>query len=276
MSTLIEILTVLVPVCYGLTTGAYAFYFVRRGKFGERLCTPLLIGSIGFHLALLVTRCVYLGRWPLVSLAEVLTLVALAIAVVYIYVERATGSRATGVFLVGMATAVQIVASLSLSLSSVVDGTLLKRTHLWPIHTSFAVLGYTGLAVGAVYGVMFVLLYRALMKKKFGAVFERLPALDVLVSMCMGATSLGFAFLTAAVVSGAVMSYRLVPSFYTDPKVIAAVIAWLFYGLTLVTYFVLGWRGARPVYLALVAFVIAVVTMVGSIVPHSSFHVFHA
>jgi len=94
------------------------------------------------------------------------------------------------------------------------------------------------------------------------------------VSMGMGATLLGFVFLTAAVGSGAIMSYNLVPSFYTDPKVISSLVAWLLYGLTLVAYFFGGWRGARAVYLALAAFVIAVVTMLGSL--HGSFHVFHA
>ena len=137
-----------------------------------------------------------------------------------------------------------------------------------------AVLGYSAFAVGAVYGVMFVLLYRALKGKRFGILFERLPSLNVLGSMGMGAALLGWIFLSVAIILGIMMSVELVPGFYGDPKFISSILAWIVYAGAVGAYFLLGWRGARTVYVSLFAFCVALITMVGSTLPWLSFHAF--
>ena len=276
MLTLIDLFTALLPLMYGLAAANYSMYFVRREPFAERTCTPFLLLTVGLHLVSLLLRFVYFRRYPIASLPEVLTVIAFAVAVVYLYVERATASKATGVFLVGMAGAIQLVASTFLVHAPGAEAPLLNRTSIWWLHTSLAVLGYSAFMVGAVYGLMFILLYRALKRKKFGLVFERLPSLDVLASMGMGAALLGWVLLTAAIAVGVVMSFKLIPDFYSDPKVISSVVAWLAYALAVAAYFLLGWRGARTVYLSLVAFSIALLTMLGSALPWGSFHVFQS
>ncbi len=276
MLTLIDLFTALLPLLYGLAAANYSLYFVRREPFAERTCTPLLAGTVGVHLLFLVLRYLHFGRYSIASLPEVLTVIAVAVAIVYLYVERRTDSKATGVFLVSMAAILQLVASTFLVHAPISGAPLLNRASIWWVHTSLAVLGYSAFAVGAVYGLMFVLLYRALRRKKFGLIFERLPSLDVLASMGMGAALLGWVLLTAAIAIGVVMSFKLVPSFYSDPKVISSGVAWVAYALTVGAYFLLGWRGARTVYLSLVAFSIALLTMLGSALPWGSFHVFQS
>jgi HemX protein len=276
MLILIDLFIALLPLLYGLAAANYATFFVRREPFAERTCTPLLVATIAVHLVFLLTRYVYLGRYPIASVPEVLTFVAFAVAAIYVYVERVTASKATGVFLVSMAGILQLIASTFIAHGASPEAPLLYRTSVWHTHTSLAVLGYSAFAVGAVYGLMFVLLYRALKQKRFGIVFERLPSLDVLASMGMGAALLGWVLLTAAIVLGVVMSFRLVPDFYYDPKVISSMVAWTAYALSIGAYFLLGWRGARTVYVSLVAFSIALLTMLGSALPWSSFHVFQS
>jgi ABC-type uncharacterized transport system permease subunit len=276
MLLLIDLLTALLPLAYALAAANYAVYFVRRDPFAERTCTPFLMSTVGLHLLFFALRYLYFERFPLASLAEVLSCVALAIAAVYLYVERVQASRATGVFLVGVAALLQLFASAFLQHAVPAEPSPLFRSPWWTLHTLAVVVGYSAFFVGAVYAWMFVLLYRALRKKKFGLVFERLPSLDVLASMGMGATLLGLVAFTCVIVLGIVMSAGVVPGFYADPKFISAVVAWLVYAGAVGAHFFLGWRGARAVKLTLLGFVVAVFGVLGSTLLWRSFHVFHA
>lgn len=276
MLTLIDLFTALLPLLYGLAAANYSVYFVRREPFAERTCTPFLLATVGLHGVFLLVRYLHFDRYPIATLPEVLTVIALAVASVYLYVERVQRSKATGVFLVSMAALLQLIASTFLAHMPLVEAPLLASASLWWVHTTLAVLGYSAFAVGAVYGLMFVLLYRALKQKRFGLIFERLPPLDVLANMGMGAALLGWLFLTSAIALGIVMSLGRVPTFYSDPKVISSVVAWAVYAMAVGAYFLLGWRGARTMYLSLVAFSVALLTMLGSALPWASFHVFQS
>ncbi|MEK7704009.1 MAG: cytochrome c biogenesis protein CcsA [Myxococcota bacterium] len=272
MRTVVDLVTALLPLLYGVAAVNYAVYFARRDPFAERTCTRFLVGVVTLHFVFLVLRAVHLGRYPIAMFPEYLTVVAFAVAGVYLYVERIQRSKATGAFIIALVTVLQVAASTSLPHVGAPKSEYLASP-LFGLHTMAAVLGYSALAVGAVYGVMFLLLFRALKRKNFGLLFERLPSLDVLASMGFGATLLGWLFLTATILIGTAMSLQLFPGFYRDPKFIITLFVWLFYGLAVAAYFLLGWRGARLVYLSLGGFAIAIVSVVGS---HLVWHSFHA
>jgi len=275
MVMLLDLLTALLPLLYGLAAANYSVHFVRHEPFAARTCTPVLLATLGAHGAFLIARGVHLGHYPLSNPGEMLSVMAFAIAAVYLYVERVQGAKETGAFLVGMATLVQLAASALLSHSPANQAALLAKTSLWGVHTICAVLSYSAFFVSAVYGVMYALLYRTLKSKRFGLLFDRLPSLNVLANMGMGAALLGWVFLSLALGLGTLMAVRLVPGFYSDPKFISSVLAWIVYAATVAAYFPLGWRGARTVYASLVAFAVAVIAMAGSVLPWS-FHTFQS
>lgn len=273
MVILMDLWTALLPLLYGLAAVNYSVYFVRRDPFAERTCTRFLAGVVVLHLAFLVLRTFHLGRYPIAMLPEYLTMMAFAVAGVYLYVERVQRSKATGVFIVSLVTALQVAASALLPHVGAPKSEYLASP-LFSLHTMAAVIGYSALAVGAVYGIMFLLLYRALKRKNFGLLFERLPALDVLASMGFGATLLGWLFVTATILMGTLMSMQLFPGFYRDPKFLTTIVVWLFYGFAVAAYFLLGWRGARLVYVSLGGFCVAIVSLLGSHLIWRSFHTF--
>jgi ABC-type uncharacterized transport system permease subunit len=274
MALLVDLLTALLPLLYGLAAVNYALYFVRQEPFAERTCTPFLFGTVLVHFGFFALRYVQTARYPVANLPEVLSAIGLAVAVVYLYVERFQRSKTTGVFLVGMTAVVQLAASTFLPHVPEAEPVLLRETSLWALHTTFVVLGYSAFLVGALYGLMFGLLYNALKQKRFGLLFERLPSLDVLASMGIGAASIGLVGLTAVIGLGVAMSARLVPNFWADPKFISALVVWAFYAVAVGGYFVLGWRGARTVVLTLVGFFVAILTMVASSFLWQTFHAF--
>lgn len=273
MLTLIDLLTAVLPLLYGLATVNYVVYFVRRDAFAERTCSRFLFTIFVTHVGFFVLRSLTFHRYPIVSMPEALSAVALSITGTYLYVERIQRSKVTGAFLITMVALVQIVASTLLQHGDT-PSPLLEDNSVYGFHAIIAVLSYSALVVGAVYGLMFTLLYRALKLKRFGLLFERLPPLDTLAGMGFGATLLGWAFMTLTIGLGVVMSLSRVPTFWRDPHTITATLVWTVYGVAVGAYFVLGWRGARAVYLSLAGFLFALVANVAAALGWPSFHQF--
>jgi ABC-type uncharacterized transport system permease subunit len=267
MLTLIDLLTALLPLLYGLATANYAVYFVRRDPFAERTCTAFTVFVFVLHGAFFALRAAHFGRPPIVSMPEMLSAVALAVAGVYLYVERIQRSKVTGVFLLGAVLLLQLASSTLVQHAPTASANADSR--FLGLHIMAAVLGYSAFAVGAVYGVMYVLLYRALKAKRFGIIFERLPSLDTLASMGFGATLLGWVLLTATIAFGLFMGSAATTSPYADPHTFSTIFVWAIYGLSVLMHFGFGWRGARAVYLTLAGFAFAMLAMLGAALwPH--------
>lgn len=265
MQTAIDLLTALLPLLYGLAAVNYLVYFVRRDPFAERTCSPFLLVAFTLHVGFFALRAAYFHRYPIASMPEMISAVALAVTGVYLYVERIQRSKVTGVFIVGLVLLVQLVGSTLLQHAGPPNPKLADN-RLYGLHTMAAVLGHSAFAVGAVYAAMYVLLYRALKRKRFGLMFERLPSLDTLANMGFGATLLGWGLLTITILFGLVMSRELTSPAYRDPHTLAAIAVWLVYGGALLAYFLLGWRGARVISLTLVGFAFAVLAILGAAV----------
>jgi HemX protein len=276
MLGLIDLLTAALPLLYGLTAVNYTVYFLRRDPFAERTCTPFLACAALTHLVFVVLLSAHFARVPVATLPEAINLIALSMVVTYLYVERIEGHRSTGVFILPLVVILQLTASALLPHSN--PGTLpqshLFESSLFGLHAIAAILGYTAFAVGAVYGLMYLLLYRALKAKNFGLMFERLPSLDVLSKMVFGATFLGWIFLTVTIGLGVGMSLGQLPEFYLDPKFLSTIAVWAVYGGGVLSWYALNWRGARSVYFSLAGFIFAVVAMMGSAFFWRSFHAF--
>jgi len=276
MLGLIDLITAALPLLYGLAAVNYTVFFLRRDPFAERTCTPFLAGAVAVHVVFVVLLSTYFGRAPVATLPEALNLIALSVSITYLYVERIDQHRSTGVFILPLVVMLQLAASALLPHSNpaVAPQSHLFDSSLFGLHAIAAILGYTAFVVGAVYGLMYLLLYRSLKAKNFGIIFDRLPSLDVLSKMVFGATFLGWLFLTVTIVLGVGMSMEQLPQFYLDPKFLSTLAVWAVYGLAVVTWFALNWRGARAVYFSLAGFVFALVAMMGSAFFWSSFHAF--
>ncbi|MEM6733537.1 MAG: cytochrome c biogenesis protein CcsA [Myxococcota bacterium] len=273
MQTLIDLVSTLLPLLYALATVNYLVFFVRNDPFAEKTCTPFLIFVFSLHATFFLLRIFVYGRYPITNMAEALSAVGLAVVLVYLYEERIQRSRSTGVFILTVVTVLQLIASSLLHTIGETNSALAENP-IYGLHAVAAVLCYAAFAVGAVYGVMYLLLYRALKRKSFGLVFERLPPLDVLASMGIGATFIGWTLLTATIALGFAMGglWKAID----DPTTLTVLLVWAVYTVAVGGYFALGWRGARTVYLSLVGFACALLAMVGSAWVWPSYHTFSA
>lgn len=262
MQTAIDLFTTLLPLLYALAMVNYGVYLVRRDPFSERTCTPLLLAVFVLHVVYFGLQYALHRQSPIANMPGAISAVALAVAGVYLYVERIQGSKVTGAFQLAMVVLLQLIASTLVQHAETPTAAVTSHS-TFGLHVIAAVLAHAAFFVGAVYAVMYVHMYRSLKQKRFGVIFERLPPLDTLASMGFGATALGWVLLTASIVVGVVLSHSVAGSF-SEPHVLSAIGVWFVYGVALLAYFILGWRGARSVYLALVGFVVAVLTISGS------------
>ena len=125
---------------------------------------------------------------------------------------------------------------------------------IFATHTGFGIVGYTGFVTAAIYGFLFLRLYHEIKRHRFSLFFDKLPPLEVLERMMMGALLAGFIAFTGTVVSGAVMAEVVIGEsgtqlfgerWFLDPKMMATFAIWGFYGLTLLMRRVRHWQGRQ-------------------------------
>jgi len=227
---LITVFQLLLPLLYLGAGAVYLRYYVTRARPLRQLCRLALLTALGAHGVFLALMGAHHGWIPLISPGHAMTMTAAAILAVYLVIEWRSNNRVMGVFLIAPALLFQVLSTFLTGELTEVPQTLL--TARLPIHALPAVLGYAGLAIGAVFSLLMLVLRRQIKRRKIGRIYRRLPSLRVLDTMSFHATLMGFALLSLGVVTGAMWAAHewgtLVPA---DPKLLAILVVWAMYGL---------------------------------------------
>ena len=272
MEPIIELLTVLLPVFYGLLTAAYVVVFVREEPGLARTLGWPLTGTLALHVLYVVLRIIRYEHIPLATVFESLTMIGLSLTFVYWIIERVVRTRNTGMFVLGLAFVFQSVSSAFIQHGVAVKPLL--RSPLFGVHTTAAVIGYTAFALSAVYGALYLLLYHELKVSRFGIIYGRLPPLDTLVRMHERAALVGIASLTVAILIGMIWLPRAFGWVLADPKVLLTLLIWVLY-VCVVAGHRFGW-GSRThlIYASIVGFILLVFSTLAVNLWLRSFHVF--
>jgi len=126
---------------------------------------------------------------------------------------------------------------------------------LFAAHVSLALLGYAAFVVGAGYAFLFLQLYRDLKAGRFSTFYGKLPPLEVLERMMMGALYVGFVTLTGAVLTGGVWAERLLhDAWLRDPKILFTLATWVLYAAALLMRRLQRWQGRQTALASLAGF----------------------
>jgi cytochrome c-type biogenesis protein CcsB len=105
---------------------------------------------------------------------------------------------------------------------------------------------------------------RELKRKKLGAIFKRLPSLDVLDDINYRCLTIGFPLLTLGIITGSIWASFAWGSYWSwDPKEVWSLITWLLYAALLHGRMTVGWRGRKAAILAIVGFCAILFTFLG-------------
>ncbi|MGH9800332.1 MAG: cytochrome C assembly family protein, partial [Blastocatellia bacterium] len=232
-----------------------------------------LIVWLGFiaHTATILTGWWRAGHFPIVSPREVSSLIGWAIVAYFLLTSRRYTARALPVFLLPLVylfLLISIILPESSEPPVVLEGAISANALtkiIFPVHVTLVIFSYAAFIVTFVCGVMYLIQEHELKAKRFGAAFQRLPALNTCDEIGYRSLTVGFVLLTLGVVTGiAWNNQRDGRYWHNDPKEVMALVTWLVYLFIMHYRLMAGWRGRRVALLSIAGFVVVMLTWLGA------------
>ena len=283
MEQFTHLFKVLLPLLYLVVWGLYLWLFYTDHRGAARWCTRAAAATALIHLAAIVVRSLSLRRLPMGNNLEFFSCLALAVLVMYLVIEWRRKVKNTGFLVLGMAFVFEFTADAFIVNTAPANQLLADPGFAG--HAVLVLLSYTALSLSFVYALLYLLLSRQLHRKHFGLLFRRLPSLETLERMSVGAVKLALPLMFAALALGHLWMYdladRLPPEQAAmlspfDPKVLISWVIFVAYAVGLAGHLFWGWRGPRMNQAAVTVFVVMFLTM--GLVHHffPSFHKFRS
>ncbi len=270
----IATINIILPFLYFVAFYAYAYDFYSEKKYLSNSKQIVLIVTLIIHTFYLISRTVEYNHPPITNKFEIFSIIAFSIGFSYFVLELLTNIRGTGAFIIFFSLIFQITSSIFIEHSYIVPEVL--RNRLLGLHVINALLGYSGITISAVYGLLFMLLYNNLKTNKFGLIFNRLPNLEILEKLSFYSAVIGFVLLTFAIVIGIIWLPSAFPNFsYYDPKLIGTLFVWLIYGVGVSSKIFNNWFGKKVILFSLIGFVVAIMSLIITNTLAKTFHSFY-
>lgn len=283
MVVLLSLFKVLLPLLYLVVWGAYLWLFRSEHPTPRRWSTRLAVATVLLHVAEITLQGLSLRRLPMGAPLEFASLLAVCLLATYLVIEWRMQTKATGFVVAGMAFLLEFFAA-AFSTSRP-EASPLLRDPGFAGHAVLVLMSYTALSLSFIYAILYLVQSRQLMNRHFGLLFRRLPSLETLERMSIGAVKLGVPLMFLSLALGHLWMYdlreRMAPDLASqltpwDPKIIISWIIFLGYAAGLIGNRFFGWSGRRMNVMAVVAFATILVTL--GVVQHffPSFHKFYS
>ena len=262
---------------------ALTFYFIStiagivdifRGKKPSRkISLYLALAGFLFHTMNIILRYIEGGHIPVTSMHEAASFFSWCILILFFFHEFR--------YKLGLLSSFIMPIVFLLMFSSAIFPREIKalspvlQSYWFGIHVIFAFLGNAAFAMSFGLGIMYLLQERQVKSKHLGGLFRKLPSLQSLDEINYHLITLGFPFLTLAMITGVIWANSAWGSYLRwDPKEVWSLITWLIYALVLHLRLTLGWRGKKAAMLSILGFAIVVFTFFGVSLILKGQHVF--
>lgn len=270
---IISIFNTLLPVLYISAAINYGIYFFRAKPAFEKALRPLLALAIVLHIFFTVLISLKYRHFPITSIYELLSFLALAIAVNYLYIEYRIGIKSTGLFVLVVVSVSQILSSMNRTYDFEVMP--IVRSVYVGIHAMAIAFGYSAFLIATLYGMMYLLLFQTIKSRSFGIIYSRFPSLEELDEMNYSAATAGFFFMTLSLAVGGVWLSKVIKgTSILDPKIVAAVLTWGIFGAIFVLKRFLGRSGLLTSCISFFGFLGMIFSMVIVNIFLPTFHLF--
>lgn len=213
------------------------------------------------HLLGLVAFRTHWGELPLVGLGPSLSALAFLVGLGSLTVATLGRTGPLGLVLVPVAA---LLVGVALAVGVIPSEAVLSFRGPWfVLHVTLAMAGYAGLTVAFACGLMYLLQFRELKNKNFGAIFRFFPPLDTLDRIGKWALIAGLPFLTLALAVGWAWTERFERTLSPgNPKIVWGVLSWVLILAALGARAGGGRRGVRAAAASVVAFAVVVVAYI--------------
>jgi cytochrome c-type biogenesis protein CcsB len=244
---------------YLIATAGYCIFFVQPER-KPIATTALWAAALGFgsHFIYFSLRWAESGRIPVTSFFEAISAFGMGIVLVFLIMELRYRIPALGTFMLPLV--LLLMAPAAVTSRQIAGLNPILRSAWLGIHTSLALLGDAAFAFAFIVSVMYLLQERQLKHKHLGAIFHRLPPLDVMDTISYRALSIGWPLFTLGMVTGSIWAESAWGSYWSwQPKETASLLVWLIY-LSLLHLRTIGWRGRKMAWLSIAGFVFVLVS----------------
>ncbi len=274
MNSAIDFLNVLLPFLYFVSFGIYAVAFTKGDKKLDNYKRLFLFITLLVHTVYLGMRTIEFDHPPITNVFEIFTVLAFSVCFSYFLLELITDIRGTGPFIIIISLIFQTISSIFIE--DLVEVREVLRSNLLGSHVFSALLGYSGFTISAVYGFLYLVLYKDIKDNRFGLIFNRLPSLEVLERLSFYSAVIGFILLSIAIVIGIIWLPMAFPDFsFTDPKIVGTSLVWILYGIGIASKIFGKWRGKKVIFLSILGFLLAIFSTMITNFLAKSFHSFY-
>ncbi len=250
-------------VFYALATLGYLSFLAWMKKPLWKISRALLIAGFLVHTASILARYMETGYTPVTNRYEAQIFFSWLLVAIYLLIQTRHTLPVLGSFVTPPALALLLLASFGTK-----DMVLPERlahllpSHWLPLHVWFAFLGDALLGISACFAGMYLMQERQLKRKKIGALYYRLPPLDVLDRLSYRCISIGFPFLTLGILTGSIWLKSVQGGYidWQDGRQTATLLTWFLYAALLHGRLIAGWRGRRVAWMNIVGFLVILLT----------------
>ncbi len=246
-------------VIYLLSAIGYIVYIIKP-ELKQAAIASLWAAIAGFvlHVGYFALRWAESGRVPVTNFFEAANFLGMGIVLVFLIMEFRFKIAALGSFMLPLVIILMLPAFV-LSGDIKELNPVLKSGWLG-IHTSLAVLGDAAFAFAFIVSIMYLLQERQLKAKNLGALFHRLPSLDIMDTLGYKALTFGWPLFTLGMITGSIWANSAWGTYWSwDPKETWSLITWVIY-LVLLHLRTIGWRGRKMAFLSIVGFAFVLVS----------------
>jgi ABC-type transport system involved in cytochrome c biogenesis permease subunit len=274
MILLSQILGYSLPFLYLGVLYIYYLAFTGENKNIARKSTLFLGILVVIHAVEIISRHLALKTIPMSTVHDALCFLAFSIITVYLYIEITVKNRGSGLFIIGLALIFEIASTLKLSWEP--ETNELLSSPLFAVHASLAIMGYTALALSAVYGAMYLVQNNNLKRRNLGKLFMQLPAVTFLEKMSAKSVVIGIVLLGSGLLFGHLQALQVLGTFWpADPKVIISDLVLLIYIIGYLWVQRMGRKRDLMAYFAIASFLLLILGGLLVMYISESFHEFY-
>jgi cytochrome c-type biogenesis protein CcsB len=244
---------------YLLAAAGYVAYIIKPDlKWTGGASLWATVAGFIFHVAYFAVRWSESGRIPITSFFEAVNFLGMGVVLVFLIMEFRFKIAALGSFMLPLV--VLLMVPVFLQSGTIKELNPVLKSGWLGVHTSLAVLGDAAFAFACIVSIMYLIQERQLKAKHLGAIFHRLPSLDIMDTLSYKALTLGWPLFTLGMLSGSIWANSAWGTYWSwDPKETWSLITWIIY-LALLHLRTIGWRGRKMAVLSIVGFVFVLVS----------------
>ena len=248
--------------CYFAATIVCVMELFKGTKTTSRIMLSLVVIGFVLHSANIVARYVLSGHIPIANLHEASSFFSWCIVLLFFYLEYRYKLGLLGAFI--MPVVFILMLSSSMLPRKIEPLSPVLQSYWLGIHTVLAFIGDAAFAMAFGMGIMYLIQEHYVKSKHLGGLFKRLPSLQKLDEINYRLITIGFPFLSLAIITGALWAESAWGSYWRwDPKEVWSLITWFIYALVLHVRLTVGWRGKRAAILSIIGFCAVLFTFFG-------------